>query len=207
MVSPALPGASAGCARRQHRRPVNRKRRLLPTARLSVPPTQPARGLTPAAAARVAQAARFGATIVPFAAIGADEAAERLLDGQDLAQLPIIGDAVRMQQQRASARIPAARRGVNATMDAGNESFTQQALLAPLPPPRHYFVFRKPISTSPDMAADRAGCQDLYQHIKCEVEDGMGYLLRKRESDPYRELLPRLLFEAASGKQAPAFKP
>jgi hypothetical protein len=37
----------------------------------------------------------------------------------------------------------------------------------------------------------------------------MGYLLRKRESDPFKGLLPRLLFEASWGgqKKAPSFEP
>jgi hypothetical protein len=146
---------------------------------------------------------------VPFAAIGADEAANRLLDAADLAQLPVIGELLRSQQQATSAAIPAARRGVNATMDAGNESFAQQPLITLNPPSRHYFVFRAPIVTTPELAADRQACQELYQHIRGEVEGGMGYLLRKRETDPYRDLLPRLLYEAGTGwqRQAPGFKP
>lgn len=42
--------------------------------------------------------------------------------------------------------------------------------------------------------------------VKGEVEAGISYLLRKRESDQYRHFMPRTLFEAASGgKQAPTF--
>ncbi len=45
--------------------------------------------------------------------------------------------------------------------------------------------------------------------MRGEVEAGFDYLLTKRQEDPYRELLPRLLYEATwgGGRQAPTFKP
>ena len=47
----------------------------------------------------------------------------------------------------------------------------------------------------------------LAQQVKGSVESGIEYLLQKREADPYREPLPRWLYEAASGgKQAPTFQ-
>lgn len=43
--------------------------------------------------------------------------------------------------------------------------------------------------------------------VKGEVEDGISWLLRNRERDPYKDALPRLLYEASwGGKQAPTFK-
>jgi hypothetical protein len=76
-------------------------------------------------------------------------------------------------------------------------------------PRRFYFLFGAPIETSPELAADRAACQEVYRGAKAAVEGGLGYLLRRRESDPYRELLPRLLYEASWGgkRQAPSFEP
>lgn len=77
------------------------------------------------------------------------------------------------------------------------------------PPQRTYFIFRQPITTSPELGADREACHALYKQVKSEVEDGMGYLLRKRESDPYKNLLPRLAYEATWNfkRQAPSFEP
>jgi hypothetical protein len=45
--------------------------------------------------------------------------------------------------------------------------------------------------------------------VRGEVEGGLAYLLDRRQDDPYRELLPRLLYEATwgGGKQAPSFRP
>jgi hypothetical protein len=77
------------------------------------------------------------------------------------------------------------------------------------PPQRTYFIFRQPIPTSPALGADREACHTLYNKVKSEVEDGMGYLLRKRETDPYKNLLPRLAYEATWGfkRRAPSFEP
>ena len=42
--------------------------------------------------------------------------------------------------------------------------------------------------------------------VKGEVEAGISYLLRKRETDRYRHFVPRILYETASGgRQAPTF--
>lgn len=48
-----------------------------------------------------------------------------------------------------------------------------------------------------------------HPQVKSDVEGGLGYLLRKREADPYRDLLPRLAYEASwnGERQAPSFKP
>jgi hypothetical protein len=42
--------------------------------------------------------------------------------------------------------------------------------------------------------------------VKAEVEAGIQYLLKKREQDPYKEFVPRLVYEASwGGKPAPTF--
>ena len=42
--------------------------------------------------------------------------------------------------------------------------------------------------------------------VQSEVEAGISYLLRKRETDRYRHFVPRILYETASGgRQAPTF--
>lgn len=76
-------------------------------------------------------------------------------------------------------------------------------------PRRYYFLFGAPIETSPELAQDREACQQLYQEVKGRVEGGIGYLLRKRETDPYRDLLPRVAYEASWGwqRRAPSFEP
>ena len=48
---------------------------------------------------------------------------------------------------------------------------------------------------------------DTYQKVKGEVESCISYLLRKRTSDPYKDLIPRAAYERINNKQAPTFEP
>jgi len=43
---------------------------------------------------------------------------------------------------------------------------------------------------------DREKSQELYFEVKTEVERCIAYLREKRESDPYRSILSRLLYQA-----------
>ena len=85
----------------------------------------------------------------------------------------------------------------------------QPGIFTPNVPQRTYFIFRRPIRTTPALAADRVACQELYDRVRQEVEGGLGYLLRMREQDPYKDLLPRMLYEATwgGGRRAPSFDP
>jgi hypothetical protein len=84
-----------------------------------------------------------------------------------------------------------------------------QPLIAPAVPRRFYFLFGAPLETEPALASDRAECERLYRGVKATVEGGLGYLLRRRETDPYGELLKRAAYEASWGweRQAPSFEP
>ena len=56
-------------------------------------------------------------------------------------------------------------------------------------------------------AVSHEGCAALPDQVRGSVEGGIEYLLQKREADPYKDPLPRWLYEAASGgKQAPTFR-
>jgi hypothetical protein len=52
-------------------------------------------------------AARYGATIVPFAGVGAEEGFQMLLDPQEIRGLPLLGDMI---AQRSRSTVPQARR-------------------------------------------------------------------------------------------------
>ena len=148
----------------------------------------------------IRMAARFGATIVPFAAVGVDDGLQIVVDAGELARAPVIGDAVRA---RAGA-LPQARRGVAAGEEA--ESFVAPLAVPRLPPKRLYFLFQAPIETAPEDMADRERCDELYRQVKASVQGGLAYLLEKREADPFRSFAPRALYEAASGgRPAPTF--
>jgi len=46
---------------------------------------------------------------------------------------------------------------------------------------------------------DKKKSQELYFEVKAEVERCIAYLKEKRESDPYRSILSRLLYQATHG--------
>ncbi|KAG1678974.1 hypothetical protein FOA52_013037 [Chlamydomonas sp. UWO 241] len=160
----------------------------------------------------VRMAARLGATIIPFAAIGAEDSINIMADSDAVLDLPVVGPMLRQRMKDAEpATIPAARRGVNAlSADEANlqETFSVP-FITPNAPARFYFVFRRPIQTSPALASDRAACDTLYATVKGECEGGLSYLLRKRLQDPYADFGQRMLWEGIRGfrEQAPTFEP
>ncbi|EFN58302.1 hypothetical protein CHLNCDRAFT_142297 [Chlorella variabilis] len=148
----------------------------------------------------IRMAARFGATIVPFAAVGVDDSLNILADSQQLEAMPVVGDMLR----RRAGGLPQARRGVSASGE--EESFVAPLAVPRLPPGRLYFLFQQPIHTSPDDLQDRERCDELYRATRQSVEDGLAWLQRQRQRDPYKDFLPRQLYEAAyRGRQAPTF--
>ncbi|EIE25026.1 alpha/beta-hydrolase [Coccomyxa subellipsoidea C-169] len=149
----------------------------------------------------VRMAARYGATIVPFAGVGAEDAVTMLLEPAEIRNLPFIGGMI---EQRARNSIPQARRGVSE--DKELEDLFIAPFAVPKAPQRFYYLFGKPIETSRADLDDPARVGHLYRQVKGEVESGISFLLRNRQRDPYNHFLPRALYEAASGgKQAPTF--
>ena len=140
-------------------------------------------------------AARYGATIVPVAAVGADEAFEMLLDADDLLSLPIVGDRVMETARRTPIALP------------GERFVTPVSLPAPWRFRRFYFLIGNPISTEGVDPDDREACVQLHACAKMEVEAGIAYLLERRREDPYDALLPRALVEASWDfeRQVPSF--
>ncbi|GMH32734.1 hypothetical protein BSKO_00568 [Bryopsis sp. KO-2023] len=150
----------------------------------------------------VRMAAKFGATIIPLATVGAEDSLTILFDTKDQLSIPVLGDYIRERQ----SKIPKARAGAS-RRDEVEELFVQ-----PVPafgvPARFYFLMGQPIETSPSFYNDKEKCQKIYEEVKTEVEGGLSYLIENREADPYKDFVPRMLYEASSnGKQAPTFKP
>jgi 1-acyl-sn-glycerol-3-phosphate acyltransferase len=139
-------------------------------------------------------AARFNATIVPVAAIGAEDGFDMLLDADEILSLPFLGE----RAAEAAKRTPAGRPG---------ERFVSP-LSVPKVPGRYYFLFGAPIETSAVSASDKDACEALYAEVKAELETSLRYLLEKRDADPWEAALPRAAVEATWGwqRQAPTFK-
>lgn len=124
-------------------------------------------------------AIEHGCTIVPFAAVGVEDALDVVLDSSDLLRTPI-GKAM----QRLGIRVeivPPLVKGIGPT---------------PVPrPERLYFEIREPIDPCAfgSDPSDDVAARALRDRVKGEVEAGIASLLAHREGDPKRWLLPRLV--------------
>jgi len=151
----------------------------------------------------VRMAARFSCTVVPLAAIGFEDCVNIVLDSDEIRGNPLLGP--RALQSAATARV--ARVGV--AEDADNDQSFIPPIIAPQVPARMYFLFGKPTVLTPDLCSDKVKCQQVYLEMKREVEQGIAYLLRKREQDPYKDFLPRYIYEnpplGGAKRQAPTF--
>ncbi len=115
-------------------------------------------------------AIEHGYPIVPFAAIGAEECYDIVLDAGDVLALPFVGSIVRRFAARAE-EIPPLVRGVAGTL---------------LPRPQHfYFWFGGPIETASVVGreTDDATCLAVREHVRRSVEGGIMHLLGLRERE------------------------
>ncbi|KAF5840698.1 hypothetical protein DUNSADRAFT_15793 [Dunaliella salina] len=149
----------------------------------------------------IRMAARFEAIVIPVSSIGAEDSLIMLQDTNELRENPFLGQ----QGLQLEKIIPRARKYET---DGVDESFVPP-LVAPSVPGRLYFRFGKPIRLTKDLKDNREAADKEYANVKAAVDDNITWLVRKREQDPYREFLPRMLYEnnpLGSGKQAPTFK-
>ena len=106
------------------------------------------------------------------------------------------------------------------TEDGQAEEAFVQPLVVPRAPERYYFKFGRPIRTAHLVSARDAPpsgedgdaeearrVQETYDECRASVEDGIDWLLARRSEDPFRDTPGRVIWEAAAGKQAPAFTP
>lgn len=139
-------------------------------------------------------AARFGATIVPFGAVGAYDSVNILADSNELRANALLGPWLEQRLRE----VPKARVG------AVDEVFVPP-LAAPGIPSRFYFLFGQPVETEGEDMEDPACEAALYQRVRGSVQESIDYLLSRRGDDPYGELVPRLLYEASWQRPAPTF--
>ncbi|XP_062017790.1 phytyl ester synthase 2, chloroplastic-like [Rosa rugosa] len=150
----------------------------------------------------VRMAARFGAKIVPFGTVGEDDFFDILLDYEDQMKIPFLKKYI----DALSDEVGKLRTTVDG--EVGNQDVYFPGIL-PKSPGRFYYYFGKTIETDgrKQELRDREKAQELYLQVKSEVENCIAYLQEKRESDPYRSLVSRLLFQARHGftSEVPAF--
>ncbi|KAH9791755.1 AB hydrolase-1 domain-containing protein [Citrus sinensis] len=151
----------------------------------------------------VRMSSTFGAKIIPFGAVGEDDIAQIVLDYNDQMRIPFLKSQIEEMNKRV----------VKLRTDITGEVANQPVHL-PLPipkiPGRFYYYFGKPIETKgrKQELRDRKKSQKLYLQVKGEVENCIAYLKEKRQNDPYRNILPRLIYQATHGfrAQVPTFE-
>ena len=123
-------------------------------------------------------AIEHGYTIVPFAAVGAEEAVDVVIDADN----PLLAPTrLFLEKILGSNDVMPITRGIG---------------ISPLPrPERQYYWFGEPISTEAlqGQQADDAVVRRVRERTKKAVERGMEFLLTERENDPNRSVAKRLL--------------
>ncbi|XP_071915156.1 phytyl ester synthase 2, chloroplastic isoform X2 [Coffea arabica] len=145
----------------------------------------------------VRMAARFGAKIIPFGAVGEDDFGQLLFDYDDLMKIPYF-EAFTRELTDEAVNLRSEREGEIANQDI------HLPVILPKVPGRLYFLFGKPIETEgrkQDLKR-RDEAQQVYIQVKSEVESCIAYLKEKRENDPYRNVLARLTYQAVNGFDA-----
>ena len=139
-------------------------------------------------------AAKYGADIVPFGAVGAADSFTIVRDKDE--PLPFRGGDPR----GGAGSVPSARRWANRTEDF------RFPLAVPTSPRRFYFRFGEVIATADLDANDKDACAAVYAEARDACRGSIDWLLEKREGDAYENPLLRLPYEAASGAAAPTFE-
>ncbi|KAK9272198.1 hypothetical protein L1049_002569 [Liquidambar formosana] len=135
---------------------------------------------------------------------GVREASHRkvFFDYDDQMKIPFLRDYI----ARITDNTVKLRNDVNG--EVGNQDLHLPGIL-PKFPGRFYYLFGKPIDTDGRKRElrDREKSHELYLQVKSEVETCLAYLKEKREKDPYRNILPRLYYQATQGitSEVPTF--
>ncbi|XP_009342025.2 phytyl ester synthase 1, chloroplastic isoform X1 [Pyrus x bretschneideri] len=152
----------------------------------------------------VRMAARFGATIVPFAAVGEDDMLELVVDYNDLMNIPVVSDYLK------AAKLDSIKIRDESSGEVANIQLFFPGIL-PKIPGRYYCLFGKPIETKgkKEILKDKENANELYLQIQSDIENSLAYLIKKREEDPYRNVFDRTVYRAMYHhvEEVPTFEP
>uniref|UniRef100_A0A803KWH6 Acyltransferase n=1 Tax=Chenopodium quinoa TaxID=63459 RepID=A0A803KWH6_CHEQI len=120
----------------------------------------------------VRMAARFGAKIIPFGAIGEDDVCEFLLDSEDQMKIPYLREAIEKRTNQIQLRT-----------DLEGEVANQVAYfpgVVPKIPGRFYFMFSKPIDTAEDFIDASSGFAIMYYLCLAATYNDMNFAVYDR---------------------------
>ncbi|KAL0741661.1 hypothetical protein Bca4012_083174 [Brassica carinata] len=147
-------------------------------------------------------ASKFGARIIPFGAVGEDDLCHMVLDYNDQMKIPFLKNLIE-EITHDTIKLRNDEEG-----EVRNQDLHMPGII-PKIPGRYYVYFGKPIETKgrEKELHDKEKAHEVYLEVKSEVERCMTYLKTKRETDPYRNILPRLLYYLSHGfsSQVPTF--
>ncbi|CAH8358050.1 unnamed protein product [Eruca vesicaria subsp. sativa] len=147
-------------------------------------------------------ASKFGARIIPFGAVGEDDLIQMVLDYNDQMKIPFLKNLIE-EITHDTIKLRNDEEG-----EVRNQDLHMPGII-PKIPGRYYVYFGKPIETKgrEKELIDKEKAHEVYLEVKSEVERCMTYLKTKRETDPYRNILPRLLYYLSHGfsSQVPTF--
>ncbi|KAL0055979.1 hypothetical protein WJX82_006321 [Trebouxia sp. C0006] len=143
----------------------------------------------------VRMAAKTNALIIPFAAVGGDDAFDVAMDTDEVLSNPVLGPLARRLAKQVFKGTP-----LEDSDDAISPVTKLPGLgvpsLLPLPKlERLYFRFMMPVDAQaalPDRT-DNAAADVVYRQIKATVQEGIRQAQADREMDPERQLGKRLL--------------
>lgn len=155
----------------------------------------------------VRAANRHGALIVPFAAVGAEDCLDLVLDTSEVRNLP---DFLGGEARRRADSVRGPRMGGAAEAQLAGESFLSPVAVPNGKLERWYFFFGSPVDMSETgefahATEDADTASAAYAEVKRRCQHGLDYLLRERSNDPFQSLLPRVAYEQMYGKSAPTF--
>jgi len=140
-------------------------------------------------------AAKFNATIVPFAGVGGDEFFGNeayAFDTDDLVGMDNrVGDFLRNRTDGLISLVE-------------GDTFVPPLMAPNAAPRRNYYLFGRPFHTAPVDPTNADACDALYGAVRTQVELQMEYLLQRRGDDPYDDFVKRLAYEVG-GSIAPTF--
>lgn len=158
-------------------------------------------------------AAKCGALIVPFAAVGADDAYDVMLDPAEILANPVLGPLYSNLLERFDSGLKP---------EESLMPITRLPLLGvptPIPIPnlqRLYFKFAKPVDPTNMNVRDAEAVAQLYGGVKGTVEELMAELLEVRAGDDGAQVSGRVaaavkrwlpLFDSTRGQQAQQVEP
>ncbi|CAN7003589.1 unnamed protein product [Brassica oleracea var. botrytis] len=159
-------------------------------------------------------ASKFGAKIVPFGVVGEDDICDIrflnsifptssilfVLDSDDQRNIPFLKDFM----EEATRQAGNIREGDETEL--GNQKCYLPVILPKIPGRLYIYLLTLKLGKEQELR-DKEKAQEFYVQVKSEVEQCIAYLKVKRESDPYRHLLPRMMYQASHGlsSEVPTF--